>query len=143
MQTKRILYTNDQGGISIIVPAPDCTEEQALAAVPEGVHYEIVDVEDVPNDRTFRNAWFHDTTDAPQKVGVDIAKAKEHCHTKRREARSSEFAPLDIKATIPSEASQAEADRKVVREKYADIQTKIETASTVEELKEIVTNIGV
>ena len=138
MQTKRILYTNDQGGVSIIVPALDCTEEQALAAVPEGCSYEIVNLEDVPSDRTFRNAWFHDTTDTPQKVGVDISKAKEHCHAKRREARSTEFAPLDIKATIPSEAAQAESDRQKVREKYADIQSKIETASTAEELKSIV-----
>ena len=57
MQDKRIIYPNDDGGISIIVPAPGVTEEQVLLAVPKGKPYQIVDVADVPTDRTFRDAW--------------------------------------------------------------------------------------
>ncbi len=36
-------------------------------------------------------------------ITINIDKAKAIAHDKRRQARSAEFAPLDIKATIPSE----------------------------------------
>ena len=57
---QRIIFSNDDGGVSIIVPAPDCgltIEEIAAKDVPEGKPYKIVDVSDIPTDRTFRNAW--------------------------------------------------------------------------------------
>jgi len=56
---QRIIYQNDEGGISIIVPA-DCgltIEEIAAKDVPKGKQYHIVDVSEIPTDRTFRNAW--------------------------------------------------------------------------------------
>jgi hypothetical protein len=56
---KRIVYQNDEGGISIIVPA-DCgltIEEIAAKDVPTGKAYNIVDVSEIPTDRTFRDAW--------------------------------------------------------------------------------------
>ena len=56
---KRIVYQNDEGGISIIVPA-DCgltIEEIAAKDVPAGKAYKIVDVSEIPTDRTFRDAW--------------------------------------------------------------------------------------
>ena len=57
MQDQRVIFPNDDGGVSIIVPAPGVTLEQLLMAVPAGKPYKIVDVADVPADRTFRNAW--------------------------------------------------------------------------------------
>jgi hypothetical protein len=57
MQDKRVIYPNDEGGVSIIVPAPGATQEQVLAAVPAGKPYQIVNADDIPTDRTFRNAW--------------------------------------------------------------------------------------
>ncbi len=71
-------------------------------------------------------------------ITVNINKAKAIAHDIRHAARTSEFAPLDVKATIPSEAVAAEAARQVVREKYAAIQANIETATGVAELKLIV-----
>jgi len=68
-------------------------------------------------------------------ITINIDKAKTIAHDKRREARSAEFAPLDIKATIPSEATAAEAARQVIRDKYATMQTAIDAASTVDEIK--------
>ena len=56
---KRIVYQNDEGGISIIVPA-ECgltIEEIAAKDVPAGKAYNIVDVSEIPTDRTFRDAW--------------------------------------------------------------------------------------
>jgi hypothetical protein len=68
-------------------------------------------------------------------ITINIDKAKNIAHNKRREARSAEFAPLDIKATIPSEATAAEAARQAVRDKYATMQTTIDVASTVDAIK--------
>jgi len=56
----RIIYPNDDGGVSIVIPAPECgltIEEIAARSVPEGKPYKIVDVAVIPSDRTFRNAW--------------------------------------------------------------------------------------
>ena len=56
---KRIVYKNDDGTISIIIPA-DCgltIEEIAAKDVPSGKEYHIVDKSEIPSDRTFRNAW--------------------------------------------------------------------------------------
>jgi len=57
---QRIIYPNDAGGVSIVIPAPECgltIEEIATRSVPAGKPYKIVDVADIPTDRTFRNAW--------------------------------------------------------------------------------------
>lgn len=68
-------------------------------------------------------------------IVVNIDKAKAIAHDKRRIARSEEFAPLDIKATIPSEAAQAEAARQAVREKYAQMQAEIDAAQTLDKIR--------
>lgn len=68
---QRILYPNDNGGISIIIPA-DCEimiEEIARKDVPAGTPYKIVDVSDVPTDRIFRAAWEADFTE-PDGYGI-------------------------------------------------------------------------
>lgn len=57
---KRIVYTTDEGTLAIIVPADECNlsiEEIAAKDVPAGKTYHIVDVSEIPSDRTFRNAW--------------------------------------------------------------------------------------
>lgn len=57
---ERIIYPTDDGGVAIIIPAPDCgltIEQIAEKDVPQGKPYKIVDVADIPTDRTFRDAW--------------------------------------------------------------------------------------
>ena len=68
-------------------------------------------------------------------ITINIDKAKTIAHDKRREARTLEFAPLDIKATIPSEATAAETARAAIRTKYATMQTAIDAATTTDQLK--------
>lgn len=69
----RIIYPTDEGGVAVIIPAPECglTIEEIAAkdvlpvvVMQDGVvvsstprKYKIVDVSEVPSDRTFRNAW--------------------------------------------------------------------------------------
>lgn len=57
---QRIIYPNNDGGVCVIVPAPNCglsIDEIAKKDVPAGKPYKIVDVADIPSDREFRNAW--------------------------------------------------------------------------------------
>jgi len=56
----RIIYKTDEGGVAVIVPA--VSVELAMKDIPDGVQYKIVDVADIPSDRTFRDAWTVDTT---------------------------------------------------------------------------------
>jgi hypothetical protein len=70
-------------------------------------------------------------------ITINIDKAKTIVHDIRRAKRTAEFAPLDIKATIPSEAASAETARQAVRDKYAAAQTQIDAASDVDTLKAI------
>jgi hypothetical protein len=56
--TQLIIYPTDDG-VAIVIPA-DCgltIEQIAAKDVPQGKPYKIVDVADIPTDRTFRNAW--------------------------------------------------------------------------------------
>ena len=60
--TQRIIYPNDNGGVSILIPTSEylsehTIEELAAKDVPAGKPYKIVDVSDIPEDRTFRDAW--------------------------------------------------------------------------------------
>jgi hypothetical protein len=62
MMNQRIIYPNNNGGVSILIPteeylADHTIEELAAKDVPQGKPYKIVDVADIPTDRTFRNAW--------------------------------------------------------------------------------------
>jgi hypothetical protein len=57
---KRIIYSTDEGGVAVIVPASDCgltIEQIAAKDVPAGKPFKIVDVMEIPSDRTFRAAW--------------------------------------------------------------------------------------
>lgn len=74
-------------------------------------------------------------------ITVNLNKAKAIVHDIRRAKRTEEFAPLDIKATIPSEAVAAEVARQAVRDKYATIQANIDAAAGVAELKTIVESL--
>ena len=59
---KRIIYKNPDNTVSIIVPSDEALsimtiEQIANKNVPANTPYKIVDVSEIPSDRTFRNAW--------------------------------------------------------------------------------------
>ena len=139
---RKILFTNTDGSLSVVHPVCNTIgetlttdaeiEQRAWDKLPvDAINPVFVDESVIPTDRTFRNAWEH----GGDSVIQNITKAKTIAHYKRREARSTEFAPLDIKATIPSEATAAEAARQVIRDKYAAMQTAIDAATTADQIK--------
>jgi hypothetical protein len=70
-------------------------------------------------------------------ITININKAKNIAHDVRRAARTEEFKPYDeaIAKQIPGQIDGAEAARAVIRAKYAAMQTAIDAASTVNEIK--------
>ena len=61
---KRIIYPNDDGGISIIIPAESV--EAAIKDIPAGKPWKIVDAADIPATREFRDAWTADFTEVTE-----------------------------------------------------------------------------
>jgi hypothetical protein len=58
MTNQRIIYSNTNGTVSVIIPTGELSiEEVAAKDVPTGLTYEIVTTDEVPSDRTFRAAW--------------------------------------------------------------------------------------
>ena len=128
----RIIYKNEIGGISVVIPADGVSVEKLIeTVVPKGVEYDVVEDSAIPTDRTFRGAW--------EKNGNTIIhnldKAKNIAHDKRRQARQDELAPLDVLVTVPGKEVLTEASRQAIREKYALLQVEIDSAKNVNELK--------
>lgn len=58
----KIVYESDDGGVVILTPTSECLAKHTINEiadkdVPFGKPYKIIDISDIPNDRTFRNAW--------------------------------------------------------------------------------------
>ena len=74
--SQRIIYKTDEGGVAVIVPTDEALrshtiQEIAEKDVPAGKPFKIVDVSDIPSDRTFRDAWEADEADLTDGVGAD------------------------------------------------------------------------
>jgi hypothetical protein len=72
-------------------------------------------------------------------ITINIDKAKTIAHEMRRSARAEEFKPFDeaIAKQLPGQIEGAEAQRQLIREKYAVMQTQIDVATTAEEIKAV------
>ena len=133
MIMSKIIFTNSDGGVSVVHP----TGEVPINELPAKLgltDYEIVDDDVIPTDRTFRNAWVK----SGATVNEDLPKCKEIAHETRRAKRSEEFKPHDelISKQIPgADTDAAEAARATIRTKYATMQTEIDAATTTAEIK--------
>lgn len=140
---KCVIFTRADGGVSIVTPNPYIDIQQhideliANGAIEPIDTPQIVNISDMPNDRTLRDAW----TIAGNNCVIDVEKGKAIAHAKRREKRSAEFAPLDTEATIPAKANEAETKRQAVRDKYAAIQAMIDSCSTPEQLHAVINTL--
>lgn len=79
---QRIIYQNDDGGVSIVIPAPEALEKYGIQAiaekdVPEGKPYKIIDASEIPQDRTFRAAWTVNEAELIDGVGGSITSFEE------------------------------------------------------------------
>jgi hypothetical protein len=71
-------------------------------------------------------------------ITINIDKAKEIAHEIRRQARAEEFKPYDeiIMKQIPgNDFVVAESARATIRTKYTQMQTAINSSTTVDQIK--------
>lgn len=59
---KRIIYKNQDNSVSVLIPTSEALsfatiKQIAEKDVPHNLHYWIVSTSDIPESRTFRNAW--------------------------------------------------------------------------------------
>lgn len=136
MSNKRIIFTRSDGGVSIIIPAPDVPMERVMQDVPaDAIDPQIVNVEDIPQDRTFRAGW-----KAEGKKCVECpVKSREIAHELRRAKRAAEFAPHDeaIAKQLPGKVKDAEAEREKIRVKHAAVQVQIDEAADTVQLRAV------
>ena len=129
----RIIYTTDEGTVTVLVPSADCgltIEEIAAKDVPEGIEYKIVNVSEISSDRTFRNAWVLDN-----EITVDIPKAKVITKNKLREERKPLLEAQDI-LFMQAQESGTDTSRIVTeKQRLRDITKQVDNMTTVDELK--------
>lgn len=141
---KRIIVSNPDGSVSIIIPiaSSGLTVEEIAVKDSGGLPYVIVDEAAVPTDRVFRSAW---KTDPVNIIAVDVTKAKNLTHEMRRAKRAAEFAPHDevISKQIPgTDFTVAETARATIRARYSTIQESIDACSTITSLKAVIDTEG-
>lgn len=134
MSNFRLVYEQENGTLAVVIPAPGVSVEEAAKAVPQGKSYKVVSEDSLPTDRVFRTAWKLEG----DEVVEDQEKSLELSHKYRRLLREQEFMPLDDKIAkrLPGWES-VETDRQKIRDKYAEIQTELENATSVEEYKNL------
>lgn len=70
---ERIIYLNDEGRVSVIIPnlASGLTvAEIAAKDVPTGKPFKIIDASELPTDRSQRAGWVVDVNDLTDGVGA-------------------------------------------------------------------------
>lgn len=89
--------------------------------IPDGVAYEIIDSRDttaLPPDRIFRNAW-EQKPGQPNKVDVNMPKARDLHMDKIRRVRNDELEKLDISFMRAIEAGDAAEQTSITNQKQA------------------------
>lgn len=97
---------------------------------------------DIPPNRVFREAWGWSASSSA--VDIDIDKAKEIVHTKRRNVREARMRPYDnvISRQVPgADALQAENSRQVIRQEDAALQVVIDNSTTTDQLSAILNDM--
>ena len=140
----RIIYTNAEGGVSIVTPVDNCgltLQEIIDRSVPPNTPHTVVEDDELPADRTYRNSWeigqdrrtIVHNTDKAKAIHRDIIRA----------ARAERFKVLDVQYTRADERGPAgNADKlAIARERQAlrdaTDHPGIDAATTPEELKRV------
>ena len=129
----RIVYQNDDGGISVVIPSPrwvGTIEELAAKDIPAGKPYKIVEDSDVPSDRAFRDAW-----ENYEEISVNFSKAKTITKERLRRERKPLLEEQDILFMRAVETSQDKSDIVAEKQRLRDITLSVDTAVDLDELK--------
>lgn len=129
-----IVYTNENGGISVCSPTGELSIEEVQAKDCPVDSY-IINVNDLPNehDDDFFNAW----EQSNGVVTVNFTKAQEITKTRLRVEREPLLAAQDI---LFQRALETGADTSAIvaeKNRLRDITNLVDTCTTLEELRAI------
>lgn len=131
--TQVIIYTNDNGNVSVCIPTGELPIEEVQAKdTPEGSI--IVDADSLPNDHDdFFNAWR--LVDGVVSVSLDAAKeiTKERLRSERAPLLQAQDVAFQRALESSSDTSAIVAEKQRLR----DITNLADQATTLEELKAI------
>jgi hypothetical protein len=124
----KIIYQTETG-VAIIHPTGELSiEEVAAKDVPAGVPYRIVNDDEVPSDRTFRNAWKEDLT-------VDMPKAQGITKDRLRQERAPLLTALDVQYQRAQEDGRDTTIIISEKQRLRDVTKLADAATTLDELK--------
>lgn len=138
---KVIAYEKQDGGIVIVYPAADVSLELVWKKdVPEDASAVELDINQVPQDRYFRDAWAL----KKKQIGVDLVKARAIHLDVLRLRRAEKLQQLDIEwmkltgQKKVTEADAVEATRQALRDMPDTISSQLQKAKTPEDIKALI-----
>jgi hypothetical protein len=124
----KIIYQTETG-VAIITPTGELSiKECAKQSVPYGVPYRIVNDDEVPSDRTFRDALKYDLT-------VDMTKAQGITKERLRAERAPLLLAHDIAEYLALKNGTDTKTIEAEKQRLRDITKLADTATTLDELK--------
>ena len=124
----KIIYQTATG-VAIIHPTGELSiEEVAAKDVPAGVAFQIVNDDEVPSDRTFRNALKYDLT-------VDMPKAQGITKERLRQERAPLLTALDVQYQRAQEDGRDTTIIISEKQRLRDVTKLADAATTLDELK--------
>ena len=129
--TQAIIFTNDNGGVSVCIPTGEISIEAVKAKdTPTGSI--IVDQATLPNsDNDFFNAWEL----SGSTVSVNLSKAKEITRKRLRAEREPLLAAQDV---LFQRALETSADTTAIvaeKQRLRDITNQVDSATTTAQLR--------
>ena len=128
--TQAIIFTNDNGGVSICIPTGELPiEEVKTKDTPTGSI--IVDVDSLPNNNEFFNAWEL----ADGVVSVNFNKAIEITKTRLRQERTPLLQKQDVAFQRALESNSDTSAIIVEKQRLRDITKLADASTTLDELR--------
>lgn len=127
-----IIFTNENGGVSICVPTKELPIEIVQQKdIPAGVESFIVDKDSLPSCFDFAMAW----EQSNGVVSVNIAKAREITKDRLRFDRQPLLSNLDIQFQRALETGAPTAAIVAEKQRLRDITNLPDSCNTIEELR--------
>lgn len=145
---KRHVYTNGDGSVAIVTPAPKVELEKILGPMsdaqyeahvlsrsipPDAINVTPIEDVDIPSDREFRDAWKQNNN----KVDFDLPKAQNIQLERIRKAREPKFAELDAEFIVALEKNKDTTTIKARKQELRDATEAIKniTPTSIEDIK--------
>ncbi len=130
---KVIIFTNENGGVSVCIPTGELSVEDVQAKdIPGNIASYIVDASSLPeDDNDFYNAW----EQVKGVVTVNLDKAKEITKNRLRFEREPLLAALDVQFQRALETGADTTEIVAEKQRLRNITDLVDTCTTTAELR--------